>query len=136
MAKKKTKKRASTLRPYNNWTMSESELRSSILQKLRLLSSWFKPKGKCLTLAQWKCAECWEQFKTKELKADHINPIVPIEGWEKTDDLFLWYNWNEWLRNCFAEVEYYQALCKDCHDIKSKEENKRRKEYKDAKKGT
>lgn len=134
--KKKAKKRASTPRPYNCGKMSESELRSSILQKLRLLTSRWRPKNKSIVNAKGKCAECWEIFKAKELKADHCSPIVPVEGWEKTDDLFLWYNWNEWLRNAFVETEGYQALCLNCHHTKTKEENKIRKQYKDSKKGT
>lgn len=127
--KPKPKKRASTPRPYNAWTMSESELRSAILAKLRMLTRWWKPKA--LALKSEKCKACGKKFPKKELKGDHIMPIVPVDGWKKTDDLFLWYNWNEWLRNTFVEASAYQAMCKPCHDIKSKEENLKRKEFKE-----
>ena len=131
MVKRRPKKRASTPRPYNNKTMSESEVRWAILQKLRMLTSWWKPKSACITKSWWVCIACKGVFPKKEMKADHILPIVPTDWWKKTDDLFLWYNWNEWLRNAFVEVDDYQAMCKNCHDIKSKKENADRKAFKD-----
>ena len=123
-------KRKSTPRPYNAWTMSESEVRSRILAKLRQFTMYWKPKGKCLQLAAGKCAHCSKKFKTSELKADHILPIVPVKGWEKKDDLVLWYNWNEWIRNALVEVDWYQALCSECHSKKTKKENADRKKNK------
>jgi len=57
MVKRKPKKRASTIRPYNNGSLSESELRSKILAKLRQFSQYWKP-AKSVKAKTKKCAEC------------------------------------------------------------------------------
>lgn len=125
MPKKKVVKKKGVVRPYNSWTMTESELRDKyILSKLRLLTSRWKPKKNSLKSS---CEKCWSKEK---LKSDHVNPIVPVEGWEKTDDLFIGYNWNERLRRAFVDESKYQTLCKVCHDKKSKKENADRKKFK------
>ena len=124
MVKRKPKKRASTIRPYNNGSLSEAELRSKILAKLRQFSQYWKP-AKSIKAKTKKCAECWT---TKwPFDADHINSAVPVEGWTRTDDLFLWYNWNEFLRNLFVEEDWYQWLCNPCHKLRNKADNAQRK---------
>lgn len=126
MPKKKVKKR-NIPRPYNNWKLSESELRSKILAKLRQFTQYWNP-AKAVKKETKKCAYCWT---TKwPFDADHIKSVVPIEGWEKTDDLFLWYNWNEWLRNALVEKEGYQWLCSTCHKLRTKLDNEKRREFK------
>ena len=131
---KKGVKRASTPRPYNNWTMSESEVQWMILKKIRLLTSWWKPKQLVIKNAKWICEHC-KQYKPP-LKADHTNPVVPLENWPEEEKVF-WINWSSYIERAFIEVgDGWQALCKDCHDIKTKAENKERKVHRDAKKAT
>ncbi len=74
---------------------------------------------------------CWK--KGVKYDADHLQSVVPVEGWKKTDDLFLWYNWNEYLRNALVEIEGYQGLCSECHKIKNKADNAERKKIKQQK---
>jgi len=127
--KKKTKKRASTPRPYNAWTMSESEIRNAIIAKLRMLTRWRKPKQNCIKDSWGVCIECKKRFLKKELFADHISPVVPVEWWKKNEDVVFGYNWNEWIERAFKE-DWWQALCKECHWIKTKAENLKRKQRK------
>lgn len=122
-----TKNKKNIPRPYNSWTFTEAEFKSHILKKLRLLTSWWKPKKKSLKSS---CEKCWSKEK---LKSDHIDPIVPVEGWEKTDDLFIGYNWNERLRRAFVDESKYQTLCVTCHNKKSKKENSDRRKFKQKK---
>ncbi len=130
MVRKKVVKRASTVRPYNCWTLSESELRTKIINKVRQFSQYWKP-AKYIKTKTKSCAECWAV--ASKYDADHIQSCVPIEGWKKTDDLFLGYNWNEYFRNIFVEIEGYQGLCSDCHKIKTKADNAERKRIKGLK---
>ena len=50
---------------------------------------------------------------------DHVIPVVdPIEGFT---------TWDEVVTRMFVEADGLQILCKDCHDIKTKDERKSRK---------
>jgi len=68
------------------------------------------------------CSSCGGEFLAKEMRADHIMPVVdPAVGF--TD-------WNEYIERMFPEVEGFQAICKGCHDLKTKEERRIRTERK------
>jgi len=67
------------------------------------------------------CEECHELFPAKDMQADHIEPIVPLTGFD---------SWDNVIERLYCEVEHYQALCKECHSKKSKEENRIRRENK------
>lgn len=129
--KKKAVKKRNIPRPYNNWKLSESELRSKILAKLRQFTQYWNP-AKTIKAKTKECAHCWIQ--KWPFDSDHINSVVPVDWWEKTDDLFLWYNWNEWLRNALVEEDWFQWLCWNCHKFKSKSENEARRKNKALKK--
>jgi hypothetical protein len=48
------------------------------------------------------------------MKADHINPVVdPVEGFQ---------GWDVYVSRLFSEAEGFQALCEECHDVKSQGE--------------
>jgi hypothetical protein len=146
MPKKKSKKRASILREYNAWTMSEAELRSYIMSWLRDKSRWWKPKTRAVARARvkpwvYKCEECWKEGKGKlpplpwkkrqrnNADADHINSVIPVEGFTKNANTFLWYDWTEVIRRLFVEEDLYKTLCWECHTNKTKKENEERKKY-------
>jgi len=128
MVKKKTKKRASTPRPYNSGTMSEAEFRSFIVSALRKASMWWKPKSECIREAKidrnkYKCNICgtiwpsslpplpWKKRKRKNIQADHIEEIIPPAVGFTTYD--------SWIERCFIEKEWFQAICRECHKIKT-----------------
>ena len=68
--------------------------------------------------AHYRCACCQEEFPSKEVQVDHINPVVPSSGFT---------TWDEFINRLFCGEEELQVLCKSCHLVKTKEENKERK---------
>jgi hypothetical protein len=67
----------------------------------------------------YRCAACEELFGAKEVAIDHIEPVVPVTGWD---------SWEAVIDRLFCEPEGFQGLCKaGCHAKKSKEENAARK---------
>lgn len=71
-----------------------------------------------------KCIACNELFPQKDMQADHIEPVVPIEGF--TD-------WNTFIKRLFVEVEGFQAVCKKCHKEITDKEKAQRAEYRRSK---
>lgn len=63
------------------------------------------------------CAKCQGLFKKKECQLDHIEPVIPIEGFQ---------NFDVHLKRLFIKANGYQALCRPCHKLKTKEENNAR----------
>lgn len=67
----------------------------------------------------YRCADCAELFGAKELAIDHIEPVVPVTGWD---------SWDEVINRMFCGPEGFQVLCKTgCHKKKSDAENEERK---------
>jgi 5-methylcytosine-specific restriction endonuclease McrA len=74
----------------------------------------------------YKCKSCEGHFPSSEVNVDHINPVVdPTEGFT---------SWDKFIPNMFCPKDGLQVLCKTCHDIKTKEENKIRKSNETSKK--
>ena len=67
--------------------------------------------------AHYTCASCAGIFPSSQVEADHIEPVIPVTGWE---------SWDDTVSRLFCSVDGYQILCKDCHVLKSAEENKLR----------
>ena len=96
---------------------------------LRKASRFWAPARECLTKARiargiYKCQMCSKIVNNKEIKIDHINPVIPIEGFKA---------WDEVVERLFCEEDGYQAICKDCHDAKTKKENDQRKAFRKEK---
>jgi len=124
-------------KPYNNGQWTEARMRSFIISALRGASQRWGPKNECLRKARvrrgwYLCEGCGQEvpatkegvYKTgkkkgkkkriKNILADHIDPIVdPRTGFKDYDT---------WIERCFVEADGYQALCHDCHELKSNEE--------------
>tara|TARA_R110002012_G_scaffold23959_2_gene80821 strand:+ start:1164 stop:1487 length:324 start_codon:yes stop_codon:yes gene_type:complete len=69
------------------------------------------------------CAECKQHVPTSirvggvrknNIFVDHIKPIV--------DPLVGFVSWDEFVDRLFCEEDNLQVLCKECHDVKTKEE--------------
>lgn len=133
-----TKKRTSIERPYNAWTMSEAEFKSFIISWLREKSRYWKPKTRAIARARigrnlYKCESCWaegpwklpplpwKKRERKNIQADHLEPVVPLTGFE-------WFD--SWIKRCFVEEDWYQAICYNCHSKKTKAENTERRKNK------
>ena len=66
----------------------------------------------------FRCAACQEQFPAKQMKADHIEPVVGFEGFQ---------DWNTFIARLFVEADGFQAICAGCHDKKTAEERQVRR---------
>jgi 5-methylcytosine-specific restriction endonuclease McrA len=52
--------------------------------------------------------------RVKNIFVDHIKPVIdPLKGFT---------TWDEFIEGLFCEKDNLQALCKDCHDNKTKAE--------------
>jgi ribosome-binding protein aMBF1 (putative translation factor) len=89
-----------------------------------------KKNGKGTKVAVfYVCAECGEYGKPAANKSghprvwvDHKEPLVPIDGMP--------ISWDLYLHRLFCGPEDLQVLCEPCHKIKSKEENRVRRQNK------
>jgi len=66
---------------------------------------------------EYQCNSCKGWFKTKEVNVDHIKPAGTLRTF---DDL------PEFVSTLFCSSDNLQVLCTQCHDIKSKEERKKK----------
>jgi len=70
---------------------------------------------------KYKCELCGAIKKTSEIVVDHIEPIVPVTGFD---------NWDGLIERLFCLPEGLQVICKKpCHAEKSKKENSLRREH-------
>jgi len=122
-------------RTRNGGAWTEAEFKARIIASLRNVSRFWKPAQDVVKEAKKKsgkkgkfiCSGCemelpttvticlknGKQKRVSNCLADHITPIVdPVSGFEGFD---------KWIERCFIE-EGYQALCRDCHQIKTNDE--------------
>lgn len=131
--------RKSPPKPFNNGQWTVSRMASFIKGGLRTLSRKWPPKYETLRKAnvgkrldpatgkesfRYRCAGCNNVFKQKDVQVDHIDPVV------STIDGFV--DWNEYIMRMFCEADGLQVLCTECHNIKTQNERKQRKENKDG----
>jgi 5-methylcytosine-specific restriction endonuclease McrA len=72
---------------------------------------------------QYVCASCKATFAGNEVQVDHIKPVLRIQ--ESVHDL----DYNMLVKRIFCNPRNLQVLCKECHKTKTKEENRKRKEF-------
>jgi len=127
------------MKPYNTGQWSEARYASFIKSALR--RAMWPVKYQCLRNAyvqdgvnpktgrrikQYRCNLCKELFMQKELKVDHIDPVVcPLAGWV---------SWDVYISRLFCELDNLQAICTTCHDAKSAKERVIRDRVRKAKK--
>ena len=70
---------------------------------------------------EYTCAECKGWFQNKEIQVDHIEPAGSLN---KYSDI------GGFCKRLFCEIDGMQVLCKPCHQLKTNEERKLRKENK------
>lgn len=108
----------------NKW--SEAKYKSFITSVLRRASGRWSPKHTVIknsrvARGKYLCGECQAIVGPKQIRADHIEPVVPVTGFT---------TWDSFINRLFVEKEGLRAICKDCHSIKTKEENRQRKQLK------
>lgn len=111
-------------KPYCNGQWTKARFKGFITSALRRASSRWAPKYTCKKKARvarntYVCAQCHRKVGNKDIKIDHINPVVDPEMGFQTWDIFI--------ERLFVELEGYQAICKDCHHTKTQLERKKRK---------
>lgn len=67
------------------------------------------------------CEMCGGEFKSKEIQADHIDPVVDIFDENQSMD--------KYIDRLFCEANGYQILCIECHNHKSAIEDKIKAQY-------
>jgi 5-methylcytosine-specific restriction endonuclease McrA len=71
-----------------------------------------------------KCSECKNFTPTYLIDIDHIVPIVPIMS--SLEEM----TWDNVIDAIWCEITNLSPICKECHTIKTKFENKERRQYK------
>ncbi len=103
-----------------------SELRRKIIDN-NIITGYSNPKRKQVKF--WvKCAECGEPEAKSNVQVDHIEPVVPIDS--SFDQMSL----DELADRMWCKESLLQLLCKPCHKVKTKAENKERRQLKKGKK--
>ena len=135
MAKRKVK-RKSVDRPYAGGTMSVAGRHGFFMGLIRHGLMRWKPKHQCIKNSATekrtnpdtgrlcmfhRCNRCGGEFVAKNMRADHIEPLVPLTGFD---------SWDETFARAFVEVGGFQAVCVGCHKEKSGAERKVRDKYK------
>ena len=125
-------------KPYagGKWTLAK--MRSFVTSALRraqwpckyeairkaFVKSGINPKtGRMCKL--YECSQCGNLFPQKDVSVDHVDPVVPIKGFNDKNS-FLDYDWNNYIRRLFVEVDGLSVLCKPCHRAKTLDEKAQR----------
>lgn len=113
------------------WT--EGRLRSFITSTIRSGFRRYPPKFEVLKEAftgkktntssgriasHYRCAKCQEEFPSKQVQVDHIDPVV--------DPKVGFISWDEFIKRLFCGSNNLQVLCLQCHLEKSKQEKEKR----------
>lgn len=69
----------------------------------------------------FRCYLCKELFDRVEIQVDHIIPVSSIDGFK---------DWNTYIDRLFCSAENLAVCCKNCHYLKSQQENEERKKNK------
>jgi len=135
--KKKPTRRTDIPKPYCNGTWTLARMRSFVMSALRR-ASWnprltvieraFVRKdinpatGKPCMLH--RCEQCSELFPKGQMKADHEQPVIPLNhNWAADPRNFLGYDWNEVMRRLWIEKgDGWNVLCETCHHAKTEAE--------------
>lgn len=77
---------------------------------------------------RYVCSKCFKDFDKKSINVDHINPVIPVDL--SVDQMSI----EQIYRRIFTTSNNLSVLCKDCHKIKSNQENQLRRHFKSLKK--
>ena len=111
----------------NNGQWTTPRFNSFIKSALRSASRRWGPAYTCKKNARtarntYKCSLCNKSVGNKDIKIDHIHPVVdPTKGFE---------SWDKFIERLFVELDGYQAICITCHKAKTAEEREVRKKNK------
>lgn len=125
------------LKPYNDGQWTVARYNSFIKSALRNASQRWPPKYQKLNDAcvgtkinpktgrmakHYKCNCCKQDFPAKDVEVNHIEPVVPISGFD---------SWDGVIKRMFCEADGLEVVCKTCHKSITKQENQERKQIND-----
>ena len=121
------------LKPYNGGQWTVARYNAFIKSALRNASQRWPPKYETLNNAcvgakinpksgrmakHYTCNECKKDFPAKDVEVNHIEPVVPISGFD---------SWDGVIKRMFCEADKLEVVCKECHKGITKQENQERK---------
>lgn len=100
---------------------ARSEIRRAVIA-ISVVNITFENRPR---VKRWSlCPSCTKYIPTYQMVVDHIEPLVPIST--SLEDM----SWDTVVDRTWCEQNNLMAICKDCHKIKTKLENKERKRSK------
>lgn len=110
----------------NGKTLKTFNKKAFIIATLRRASYRYPGRNEALKRARvarglYLCNYCKKVFPRKQVKVDHIIPVVGLQGFV---------SWDEYIDRMYPEPEGFQVLCEFDHNIKTKLENQARKLHK------
>ena len=109
-------------------TNHEKEMKEFLLKHLRQISYKWPYRDNArrhawLRRGFYLCAKCSQETPSKLIALDHIEPVQDINMKNPTFDEWL----VSYVKRLLCKEEGFQVLCKADHQIKTNEENKRRR---------
>lgn len=120
-----SKKERNLLKGAIRRVFSRSDLRKAVLEATVVMYS----DATRVRVKRWsRCESCTKLVPTYLIDVDHKIPIVLPD--ESLEDL----TWDQVINRVWCERENLQGICEECHDNKTREENKLRVAARKAKK--
>jgi 5-methylcytosine-specific restriction endonuclease McrA len=120
-----TKKELGLLKGSIRRTFARSELRERVIEA-SVMKGYSDPKRK--RVKYWiKCTICGNPEAKSNIQLDHVHPVIPI------DSSFEEMSIDDVVNRQWCEEENLKPVCKPCHEIKTKAENKERRRIKKLK---
>lgn len=128
--KKKKKPKKRTQNKFENGVLScirrsfsmNSPTYEQVMQAGRVEKDVYKKNGELSKKKEvwYSCILCENLVKDKDIRIDHIIPVIEI-GKTRKD-----YTWDEIINRIDCDISNLQRLCTKCHDEKTADEKKRR----------
>lgn len=107
---------------------SRAPARQAVLKRVRVEEPKFKKDGSLAARPAvfYTCEICGGKAKQNrsadypQIHVDHKDPVVPTHS--SIDEM----SWSEYLNRLFCAEVNLQAICSDCHDVKTKWERTQR----------
>lgn len=117
-------------KPITDWDKFREQF---VRWTLRRASFRWPPRGEALKAARverglYRCASCSKIYGNKEVKVDHIEPVVPVQCLSERATASE--TVGRYVLRMFPELAGLQVLCTTCHALKTKGENDARREAK------
>jgi hypothetical protein len=120
-------------RTINGGSWTQARFNSFVKSALRSASQRWPPRYSVLKKAMigvkvnpltgrnaqhFMCSSCKGTFTSKNVEVNHIDPVVPVSGFD---------SWDGVVERLFCEESGLEVVCKPCHKTITKDENASRK---------